>query len=82
MNLKDKPVQPIIMHTAKLLEEPRDLPFVTGLTYYQWLIGMLASNASITDDLPDRDNKSFIHASRNARRIINQADAIIKELEK
>lgn len=45
-----------------------------GLTYREWLIGMLASNGMFID------NQNGI--GDNASAIIQQADAIIKKLDK
>ena len=60
MNLKDKPVYPIII--------PEGFDYAPkGLTYREWLIGMLMSNPKLIN--------------YSVKSIIEQADAIIKEIE-
>ena len=49
----------------------------SGLTYKQWLVGMLASNPSIVRPIAILGDYGI-----NAKVVIIQADEIIKELEK
>jgi len=72
MNLANKPVNAI--YTP-------DMPVNggEGLTYREWLIGMLASNPLMIKELGDEGVDRY---GRSARIIIQQADAIIEQLEK
>ena len=79
MNLADKPVYPIFnnegisSHIGQTIDENSQY----GLTYKQWLVGMLASNPSIVRPIAILGDYGI-----NAKVVIIQADEIIKELEK
>ena len=53
-----------------------------GLTYREWLIGMLASNGMFIDNQNGIGENLVTNYDDNASAIIQQADAIIKELNK
>lgn len=78
MKLADKPVYAVVGDSISqnYLQE--------GLTYKQWLVGMLASNPMVQQivysDTP-LISKSW-DVTKTAKAIIQQADAIISELEK
>jgi len=75
MKLADKPVYP---H-----EDNRQNQYIhEGLTYKQWLVGMLASNPSMTYWFDGNDGYKYGDPIKTAIAIINQANAIISELEK
>ena len=69
MSIGDKEVYP----------RPTEYDIYKGLTYREWLIGMLASNKAVCGT--DYTGGSFDYGV-NAKMIINQADAIIKQLDK
>jgi len=73
MNLADKPVY------SAVADKSTDDFYESGLTYKQWLVGMLASNG---DMLKAESGELLYNPNSIARNIIQQADAIIKELEK
>lgn len=52
----------------------------TGLTYREWLIGMLASNPQVVSFLDTATYEQNIEV--NTKAIFDSADAIIKEMEK
>lgn len=67
MSIGNKPVNPIPMTTYQDL----------GLTYREWLIGMLASNPAMYSRPEDSNFEEILTA-----RVIRHADAIIKQLDK
>lgn len=80
MRLAEKPINPIA--TKKTIDDGMFGEVVDviegGLTYREWLIGMLASNPTICG----YDKGGSLSFDDNARYVIAQAEAIIKELEK
>ena len=81
MNLADKPIYPTTEDNS--LSYP---PSEGGITYKQWLVGMLAGNAQIIENAWDDDGMPTMNTAddalvRNAKSVIRQADAIIKQLE-
>ena len=72
MELKDKPVFP---------SNVEGVYGITGLTYREWLIGMLASNSEMFKMIGIYKNAEEYRAT-TAKEIISTADAIISELEK
>ena len=75
MKLADKSVYPI--QTKIKMGETLSLKQSSGLTYKQWLVGMLASNSQIVRKI--EINEDYEHY---AEILMLQADAIISELEK
>ena len=77
MKLADKPVYP---HE----DNGRNLYQLGGLTYKQWLVGMLASNSNIFNPSIHSGDKDFesLNNHKNIIFTIACADAIISELEK
>ena len=72
MSIGDKEVYPLASND--------NLNYNMGLTYREWLIGMLASNPAT---LIENTSRGFAHSNSddNAKYIILQADAIIKQLD-
>ena len=79
MSLANKPVYPIYNDdgACSLIDYNKDEKVQSGITYKQWLVGMLASNPSIV-----RPIAMIADFEHNAETVVKQADAIIKELEK
>ena len=78
MNLADKPVY------SAVADKSTDDFYESGLTYKQWLVGMLASN-SMVQRITFSDTPLISRTwdlDKTAKVIIDQADAIIKQLEK
>ena len=80
MSLADKSLNPITSDVLGTLNLEKDEPkFYFGITYKQWLVGMLASNP-----------ESFLNSRRDnsmpaegiANYLLDLVDAIIQELEK
>lgn len=74
MKLADKPVYATVGDSVSqnYLQE--------GLTYKQWLVGMLASNPAVVEFNESATYENNL--SINTKAVIDQADAIIAELEK
>jgi len=81
MSLADKPVYPVHNDegACSLIDYNNEKKLQSGITYKQWLVGMLASNG---DMLKAESGELLYNPNSIARNIIQQADAIIKELEK
>lgn len=80
MSIGNKPVNAIFTENGYCREASILTKGLTsGLTYREWLIGMLASNKAVCGT--DYTGGSFDYAV-NAEMIIAQADAIIKQLDK
>lgn len=84
MSIGDKPINAqtiteIIPETKTTYEQVKTTE-IHGLTYREWLIGMLASNPEfMVGASPDR---MAVLPTKSAEWIIAQADAIIKQLDK
>ena len=76
MSIGDKPVRPHDWTYEGNQANIREM--VSGLTYREWLIGMLASNPNFAQW---QDDDSTIREI-NARDIIQQVDVIINQLDK
>ena len=77
MKLANKPAYPFTHYVDDFAK-----PEVSeGLTFRERLIVALASNPLIFQYIPEGDPQAHINTDRNARIVINQADAIIKQLE-
>lgn len=75
MSIGDK-----IVHPFALEDTGCQMDYHLGLTYREWLIGMLASNPEfMIGASPDR---MAVLPTKSAEWIIAQADAIIKQLDK
>ena len=86
MSLANKPVYPIYNDdgACSLIDYNKDEKVQSGITYKQWLVGMLASNPivqQVTFSNTPLVSKTW-DLNKTAKVIIDQADAIIKELEK
>ena len=81
MSLADKPVYPVHNDegACSLIDYNNEKKLQSGITYKQWLVGMLASSG---DMLKAESGELLYNPNSIARNIIQQADAIIKELEK
>ena len=79
MNLANKQCYPIIK--LKMRGGVYEINSSEGLTFRERLIVALASNPLIFQYTPEGDPQTHINTDRNARIVINQADAIIKQLE-
>ncbi|MCP4394526.1 MAG: hypothetical protein GY804_09715 [Alphaproteobacteria bacterium] len=79
MELKDKPVYPL---AKRYNSEPEG---EKGLTYREWLVGMLASNSEvfhIVYNMSKEERKGLGGAEKAvALVLLEQADAIIKALD-
>ena len=84
MKLSDKPCYPIFNQHGYCshLENNDALTGAKGLTFRERLIIALASNPRITFESIGDNGEGNLFPSKTADRIIQQADAIIKELEK
>ena len=83
MNLADKPCY----SQRKLDSTGKPYGFITGLTFRERLIIALASNNQVIENAWDDDGMPTMNTDkdalgRNATSIINQADAIIAEMQK
>jgi hypothetical protein len=76
MNLADKPCYPL--DDLDRVKDPNDIDYYTGLTLRERLIISLAGNPNMT--FPRRNSDGGYEES-NAKAIVAQADAIIKEME-
>ena len=72
------------MNLATKLVHPNHHSVVfDGLTYKEWLVGMLAANSMLFTNVTKGTEDYYPHLGKhNAKIVIKQADAIIKELEK
>ena len=82
MSIGDKPINAIFTENGYCREASILTKGLTsGLTYREWLIGMLASNPNLM--AIDKDSgKEYLMSPINTVRIISTADAIIKQLDK
>ena len=83
MNLADKPCYPKIAYSYD--DQEGEHPYIyedEGLAFRERLIIALASNPFIFQYTPNIEPDCTINSDRNAKILINQADAIIKELMK
>lgn len=78
MKLADKPCYPVFNSDGIPTAESNLELDLSGLTFRERLIVALASNSAYVNQFPVGDEE----ATNNAKYIICQADAIIKELEK
>jgi len=78
MSLANKPVYPIYNDdgACSLIDYNKDEKVQSGITYKQWLVGMLASNPAIFYNASDAKFDKI-----TAIKINRIADAIIKELD-
>ena len=88
MNLAEKPCYPEIHGTQNYTNGSGfEVEYQSGLTFRERLVIALASNSQIIENAWDDDGMPTMNTDqdaleRNAKSIIKQADAIIKELEK
>ena len=75
MNLADKPVYPSDASIPGETDITRDI--YPGITYKQWLVGMIASNSGIVKVTSDPANEETFDGL-----VVTIANAIIKRLEK
>ena len=77
MSIANKGVYPF-----SLADTGAPMTFGLGLTYREWLIGMLASNAGIMNSALEETKALIKNEFEFAKVVIGQADAIIKQLDK
>lgn len=80
MNLADKPVYP-----ENEIKRFYNEPYIAksgGLTYKEWLVGMLASNPNLIITFQGNDDRYYPDVKLSAEMIEMQADELIKRLEK
>ena len=83
MSLADKPVYPTFSDDG--LNPPIELQAKgcqSGLTYKEWLVGMLASNPNLIITFRGNDDRYYPDIKISAEMIEVQADELIKRLEK
>jgi len=78
MSIGDKFINPM---TTREFKGTGELVAIvhSGLTYREWLIGMLASNSRMFDDASGNPLENPTSISKN---ILQQANIIIKQLDK
>ena len=84
MSLANKPVYPIYNDdgACSLIDYNKDEKVQSGITYKQLLVGMLASNPNMVTMFIGGDDRLYPDIKVTNQNILDQADTLIKELEK
>ena len=84
MSLADKPVYPVHNDegACSLIDYNNEKKLQSGITYKQWLVGMLASNPNLIITFRGNDDRYYPDIKISAEMIEVQADELIKRLEK